>query len=236
MMLQAHSISVGYGRAPVLHDVSFELAESETLAILGPNGAGKSALIQAVVGLLSLREGRLTLDGAELGGRGPAWRAKLGIAWVPEGRRLFPSLTVRENLLVAGRGLTGDEQEQRLAQVIELFPDLPPLLGRPAWALSGGQQQMVAVGRALVARPRVLLLDEPSLGLAPLVVKTLMEALAEVGAQGQTMVLVEQNVSAGLHLADHVLILSRGRVTFTGAPSVLLSDDRLRKSYLTGAS
>lgn len=235
-MLQVESIAAGYGRAPVLHDVSFELAASETLAILGPNGAGKTALLKSIVGLLPLRQGRLILDGEDIGNRGPAQRAERGVAWVPEGRRLFPSLTVRENLLIAGRGISDDEETQRLDQVFDLFPNLPGLLARPAWALSGGQQQMVAVGRALVARPRVLLLDEPSLGLAPLVVNTLMEALAAVGERGQAMILVEQNVSAGLHLADRALILSRGRVTFTGAPDVLLSDDRIRTSYLTGAA
>ena len=193
-------------------------------------------MLKAIVGLLPLRRGRLILDGEDIGNRAPAQRAERGVAWVPEGRRLFPSLTVRENLLIAGRGISGDEETQRLDQVFDLFPVLPGLLARPAWALSGGQQQMVAVGRALVARPRVLLLDEPSLGLAPLVVNTLMEALAAVGVGGQAMILVEQNVSAGLRLADRALILSRGRVTFTGAPDVLLSDDRIRASYLTGAA
>ncbi|MGK2955580.1 MAG: ABC transporter ATP-binding protein [Solirubrobacterales bacterium] len=236
MILQVDSIVAGYGRAPVLHGVSFELGASETLAILGPNGAGKSTLLKSIVGLLPLRQGRLSLDGEDISNRSPVQRAGSGVAWVPEGRRLFPSLTVQENLLIAGRGISSDEEMRRLDQVFGLFPDLPALLARPAWALSGGQQQMVAVGRALVARPRVLLLDEPSLGLAPLVVTTLMEALAAVGDSGQAMVLVEQNVSAGLHLADRAMILSRGRVTFTGAPEVLLSDDRIRESYLTGAA
>ena len=234
-MLQVDSIVAGYGRAAVLHEVSFELAASETIAILGPNGAGKTTLLKSIVGLLPLRQGRLILDGEEIGNRAPYQRAERGVAWVPEGRRLFPSLTVRENLLIAGRGISSEEETKRLDEVFDLFPTLPGLLARSAWALSGGQQQMVAVGRALVARPRVLLLDEPSLGLAPLVVNTLMEALAAVGEGGQAMILVEQNVSLGLHLADRALILSRGRVTFDGAPEVLLSDDRILESYLTGA-
>lgn len=235
-MLRVDAISSGYGRVPVLHDVTLHVAEGETLTVLGANGAGKTTLLKSIVGLVPLRTGRITVAGEELGRAEPARRAASGVGWVPEGRRLFPSLSVRENLLIAGRGLSHDSQRERLDEVLDLFPVVRTFLDRPAWALSGGQQQMVAVGRALVARPRVLLLDEPSLGLAPIVVNTLMDALATVGRRGQTMVLVEQNVAAGLRLADRAVIMSRGRVTFTGSPAELLGDDRLRESYLTGAT
>jgi branched-chain amino acid transport system ATP-binding protein len=235
-MLSVEAISSGYGRVPVLHDVTMHVAEGETLTVLGANGAGKTTLLKSIVGLVPLRAGRIAVAGEQLGRSEPARRAARGVGWVPEGRRLFPSLSVRENLLIAGRRLSHDAQRERLDEVLDLFPDVRTFLDRPAWALSGGQQQMVAVGRALVARPRVLLLDEPSLGLAPIVVNTLMDALATVGRRGQTMVLVEQNVAAGLRLADRAVIMSRGRVTFTGSPAELLADDRVRESYLTGAT
>lgn len=236
MILEIKDISSGYGPAPVLHDISLDLAENETLAILGPNGAGKSTLLMSIVGLLPLQRGRIVLDGRDITRLSPDRRAASGIAWVPEGRRLFPSLTVRENLLVAGRHLHHDEEAARLEEVFGLFPDLSALLDRAAWALSGGQQQMVAVGRALVARPRVLLLDEPSLGLAPMITRTLMDALDEVGARGQAMVLVEQNVMHGLRLAERAIMLTEGQITFFGRSEQLLSDDTIRTSYLTGTA
>lgn len=236
MILTISEMSSGYGAAPVLHEVSFDLAENETLAVLGPNGAGKSTLLMSIMGLLPLKQGRVVLDGRDLTGLSPDQRAGAGISWVPEGRRLFPSLTVHENLLVAGRHLHRDDEAERLEEVLRLFPDLSPLLDRAAWALSGGQQQMVAVGRALVARPRVLLLDEPSLGLAPMITQMLMDALDEVGTGGQAMVLVEQNVMHGLRLADRAIMLTDGKISFSGYSDQLLSDDTIRTSYLTGTA
>lgn len=233
MILEVDQVTSGYGRAPVLHGVTFELGERETLAILGPNGAGKTTLLLSIMGLLPLRGGCVVLDGHDVSRLAPERRAAAGLAWVPEGRRLFPSLSVRENLLVAGRGLARDQQAERLAEVIDLFSDLARLLERPAWALSGGQQQMVAVGRALIARPRVLLLDEPSLGLAPIIVRMLMGALDEVGERGQAMILVEQNVTAGLRLADRAMVLSKGSVAYLGDPETLLADGSMRSAYLT---
>jgi branched-chain amino acid transport system ATP-binding protein len=236
VILTISEMSSGYGAAPVLHEVSFDLAENETLAVLGPNGAGKSTLLMSIMGLLPLKQGRVVLDGRDLTGLSPDQRAGAGISWVPEGRRLFPSLTVHENLLVAGRHLHRDDEAERLEEVLRLFPDLSPLLDRAAWALSGGQQQMVAVGRALVARPRVLLLDEPSLGLAPMITQMLMDALDEVGTGGQAMVLVEQNVMHGLRLADRAIMLTDGKISFSGYSDQLLSDDTIRTSYLTGTA
>lgn len=234
MSLQLDSVAAGYGRLSVLHDVSFCVENDHTLAILGPNGAGKTTLLKSIVGVLPTLSGRVILDGEDVTGLRTPARADRGIAWVPEGRRLFASLSVGENLMVAARRVDDDERERRLTDVLELFPDLVGLLPRPAWALSGGQQQMVAISRALMARPRVLLLDEPSLGLAPIIVKLLMAALDALGEHGQTMVLVEQNVKAGLHIADDALVLSRGRVVRRGRPADLLADADLRQSYLTG--
>jgi branched-chain amino acid transport system ATP-binding protein len=235
MTLELDSVVTGYGRAPVLHQISLRVGDDETLAILGPNGAGKTSLLKAIVGVLPLHEGQLSLDGRSLTRLRTPARAALGIAWVPEGRRLFASLTVGENLHVAARGVDGSVAEQRIEDVFSLFPAVRALMNRPAWALSGGQQQMVAIGRALMARPRILLLDEPSLGLAPIVVNTLIEALRALGERGQSMILVEQNVVAGLRIADRALVLSRGRVIHEGSPSELLDDERVRKSYLSEA-
>jgi branched-chain amino acid transport system ATP-binding protein len=235
-MLEVECLVAGYRNVPVLHDVSLRVEPKQTLAVLGPNGAGKSTLLQAIMGVLRARGGRIALDGRDVTRLRPSARAALGVTWVPEGRRLFTSLSVFENLLVAARRVPQDERERRLDQVHTLFPDVERLHARPAWAISGGQQQMVAIGRALMARPRVLLLDEPSLGLAPIVVGVLMDALVALGAQGQSMVLVEQNVTAGLRVAHHALVLSRGRVVHAGDPTELLDDDFVRRSYLSGAT
>lgn len=227
MTLMVNALRAGYGRAPVLHDVSLDVADGEIVAVLGPNGAGKTTLLRSIVGVLPARGGRVLLDGNDISRYPAPKRARVGVAWSPEGRRLFPSLSVLENLLIGGRGLNEREQQSRLQEVVSLFPALASLLDRPAWKLSGGQQQMVAVGRALVSRPRILLLDEPSLGLAPIVVNALMEALRTIGQGGQAMLLVEQNAAAALALADRVVTLSRGRVTFSGPPNAVRTDELL---------
>jgi branched-chain amino acid transport system ATP-binding protein len=235
-MLEVEGLVAGYRSVPVLHGVALRVEPRRTLAVLGPNGAGKSTLLQAIMGVLPAAAGRVVLEGRDITRLRPSARADLGVAWAPEGRRLFTSLSVLENLLVAARRVPEDERERRLDQVHTLFPDVERLHARPAWAISGGQQQMVAIGRALMARPRVLLLDEPSLGLAPIVVGVLMDALVALGEQGQSMVLVEQNVTAGLRVAHRALVLSRGRVVHVGEPTELLDDEFVRRSYLTGAT
>lgn len=232
MTLRLESVSSGYGNAIVVRDVSLSVADGETITVLGSNGAGKSTLLKTCAGVLRPLSGTVSIAGRRLNGDGPLEHARQGIAWVPEGRRLFPSLSIHENLLVAARGVDSAVVDERVEATLELFPMLRKMLRRPAWAASGGEQQMVAVGRALMMHPRFLLLDEPSLGLAPMIVRTLMEALAEIGRDGPGMIVVEQNVDAGLELADRAVVIAHGRVVFDGSPQELRNTADVFASYL----
>lgn len=233
-MLKIEALSCGYGAGPVLRDLSFEVPVGTTLTLLGPNGVGKSTLLKTLMGALPIMSGRLLLAGQDITSAPAHMRARAGMAWVPEGRRLFASLTVRENLMVAARGTNRGEIERRLENVTALFPRLTECMNRPSWQLSGGEQQMVAVGRALMSDPRVLLLDEPSLGLAPIIVRSLLESLALLCENSNiTVVLVEQNVRAGLRLADVAMILEGDGVGMSGTPEELLTSERVTQSYLS---
>lgn len=232
MTLRLDNISSGYGRAIVVRDVSLSVADGETVTVLGPNGAGKSTLLKTVAGVLRPVGGSVAVGDRKLNDGRPVEHAREGIAWVPEGRRLFPSLSILENLLVAARGAGRAEVDERVNTVLELFPALRSMLGRPAWAASGGEQQMVAVGRALMMQPRFMLLDEPSLGLAPIVVRTLMEALSEIGNDGPGMIIVEQNVDAGLELADRAIVMGHGRLVFDGMPHELRDTTDIFAAFL----
>jgi len=213
-MLAVRDVEAGYGRASVLRGVSLRVAPGELVTIVGPNGAGKSTLLRTVMGLLAVRAGSIALDGAAIAGARTEDIVRLGVAMVPEGRDLFGPLSVRDNLALGayargrrGRRLTlaGD-----LARVLTLFPALRGRLGQPAATLSGGEQQMVAIGRALMARPRLLMLDEPSVGLAPLVIREIFRALGALKAEGLTILLVEQNARAAFRLADRGYVLQPG--------------------------
>ena len=232
-MLEVRGLSAGYGSAPALWDVSLSVADGELACVVGPNGAGKTTLINAIAGLNPVRRGRIAIDGRDLAKLPPHRFCEAGIALVPEGRRLFTGMTVRENLelgsyLPAARAARADSLER----VCALFPVVRDTLHRIAGTLSGGQQQMVAIGRALMARPKLLLLDEPSLGLAPLVVTDLFGAIGAINAAGTAVLLVEQNVAMALGIARRAYVLDEGRVVAEGSPEILAADPALRRAYL----
>jgi branched-chain amino acid transport system ATP-binding protein len=226
--VRLNGVAAGYGGFKVLHDISLDIAPATVVALLGPNGAGKTTLLRVAAGLLPPRKGSIEYDGADVTKWSAARRSRAGLCLIPEGRGVFPGLTVRENIrLLAKRGAG----EDAVAQVVSVFPALRAHLGRRAGAMSGGQQQMLAIARAWLASPRVVLLDEVSMGLAPLVVGEIFEALAGLRGLGTTVLLVEQYVDQALALADTVHLLDRGRLVFSGATADLDKDAVLR-SYL----
>ena len=232
-MLDVRDLRVDYGAAPALWGVSLTIAQGELVCVVGPNGAGKTTLIGALAGLNRARSGSITMDGREMTTVAPHRFCAAGIAIVPEGRRLFTRLTVRENLeigsyLRAARAV----RERSLERVCALFPAVRDKLDAPAGALSGGQQQMVAIGRALMAAPRLLLLDEPSLGLSPMMVQAMFGAIRDVNAAGTAVLLVEQNVAMALELARRAYLLEEGRIVAEGAPDAVFANPDLRRAYL----
>ncbi|HYR00389.1 MAG TPA: ABC transporter ATP-binding protein [Casimicrobiaceae bacterium] len=232
-MLEARGIDVGYGPARALTGVSLSVAAGELVCVVGPNGAGKSTLVNAIAGLLPIRGGTLSFDGVDLAALPPHRFIAAGIAVVPEGRRLFTRMTVRENLELGSLVPAARRRRARsLARMCELFPALAPRLDAPAGALSGGQQQMVAIARALMAHPRLLLLDEPSLGLSPLIVVEMFEIIRAIHAEGVAILLVEQNVARALDVASRAFVLEEGRIVAEGERDALLADPRLRRAYL----
>ena len=235
-MLEVTKLCAGYDKLRVLHEVDLSVAHGQLLAVIGANGAGKSTLLRALSGLIR-PSGRITLDGRDITGLPAEKIAAAGLAHVPENRLVFPSLTVSDNLVLGGwtRRRAGATVAARRAQVLELFPPLAMRLGQPAGTLSGGEQQMLAIGRGLMADPSVLVLDEPSLGLAPRLVGQIFAALAELKSDHQlTIVLVEQNTRAAFRVADQVAVMDRGRIVTTGTPDALSRDDRVQHTYLGG--
>jgi branched-chain amino acid transport system ATP-binding protein len=218
----------------VLHGVNAHVLEGEIVAVLGSNGAGKSTLLRAVAGLLPTRTGRILVGAQDVTGRAPEKIARSGVILVPEGRQLFGTMTVMENLLLGGQMHRRDRSGERaqLDRVLELFPALESRRRQVAGSMSGGEQQMVAIARALMARPRVLLLDEPSLGLAPIVLGMVFDALRSLRELGVTTLLVEQNASMTLRLADRAYVLERGRVVVDGPAAELHDDPRIQHAYL----
>jgi branched-chain amino acid transport system ATP-binding protein len=232
-MLDVRGLSAGYGAAPALWDVSLSIGAGELACVVGPNGAGKTTLINTIAGLVRIRAGSIAMDGRELARVAPHRFCSAGIAIVPEGRRLFTGMTVRENLELGSFRADAKRQRARsLERVCTLFPAVRERLERPAGSLSGGQQQMVAIGRALMASPRLLLLDEPSLGLAPAIVIAMFDAIREVNAAGTAVLLVEQNVAMALTLAKRAYLLEEGRVVAQGAPDEVFAQPELRRAYL----
>jgi branched-chain amino acid transport system ATP-binding protein len=230
--LALDGINALYGDSHVLYDVSFRLAAGRVLALLGRNGAGKTTCMSTVIGFLPPRDGAVRLFGEPVTRLAPEAISRKGIGLVPQGRRIFPTLTVRENLTVAQQLRAGIERVWTLERVFELFPRLHERHAQTAGSLSGGEQQMLAISRALMGNPRVLLMDEPSEGLAPLIVAEVGRTIARLKSEGQSIVLVEQNVKLALELADDVVILNTGRVVFAGGVDEVRGNDELVTQHL----
>jgi branched-chain amino acid transport system ATP-binding protein len=233
-MLEVHDLQVAYGQARALWGVSFTLRARELLCVVGPNGAGKTTLINALAGVLRSQSGRIVLEGRDITALPPHRFCEAGLAIVPEGRRLFGSMSVLENLEIGSLlAAAKAKRSESIEQVLALFPALKPKLAQAAGELSGGQQQMVAIGRALMARPRILLLDEPSLGLSPLIVQEMFGAIRRVNEEaGTAVLLVEQNVATALRVAHRAYVLEEGRMVAEGTPDELMSRDEIRRAYL----
>jgi len=237
MSLQIRDLYAGYGRLEVLHGVSVAVEPGSIAAVVGANGAGKTTLLRAVSGLLRASAGTIRLGDRDVTRLGAESIAAAGLAHVPENRLVFPSLTVADNLTLGAWTRRRDRTAlaQRRAQVVEYFPHLAERLGQPAGTLSGGEQQMLAVGRGLMARPSVLILDEPSLGLAPRVIREIFATLARLRSdEGLGILLVEQNVRAAFKIADHAYVMDRGSVLMEGESTALLDDERVQQAYLGG--
>ena len=233
-MLQLERISSGYGRSPALHEVSLEVRSGEIVALIGANGAGKSTLLNTVMGLVRRTEGSIRFEGRDIGALGTPAIVRAGLAQVPERRQLFGTMSVEENLRMGGYARRGDVAA-RLAAQYALFPILGERRRQRAETLSGGEQQMLAIARANMAAPRLLLLDEPSLGLAPLLVARIMQEVARLRAAGGTVLVVEQNARAVLTIADRAYVLENGRITHGAGAAELLSDRSIQEAYLGGA-
>ena len=230
--LSLEGIDALYGESHVLHGVSFSLKPGRVLALLGRNGAGKTTCMSAIIGFLPPRVGEIHLFGETIGRLSPEAISRRGVGFVPQGRRIFANLTVRENLAVSRQKRKGVAVPWTLERVIELFPRLKERLQQAAGSLSGGEQQMLAIGRALMGNPRVLLMDEPSEGLAPLIVAEVGRTLLRLKREGQSILLVEQNIKLALDLADEVVILNTGRVAFSGNAGEVRNDQALITQHL----
>ena len=232
-LLSIDGLSVHYGAIQALHGISISVEPGEIVTLIGANGAGKSTTLRAVSGLCKASGGSITFDGKSLAGLAPHKILRLGLAQVPEGRGIFPNLTVDENLdlgAYACKDKKGVEDDRR--RVFELFPRLKERIAQRAGTLSGGEQQMLAIGRALLARPRLLLLDEPSLGLAPNLVQTIFKIIREINASGTTIFLVEQNAHMALRVAHRAYVLEVGSVVMSGNAAELAASDEVKKAYL----
>ena len=232
-MLRLEGVDAFYGDLQALADVSFQVNDGEIVALVGANAAGKSTTLRVISGLVNPRRGRVLLNGDDLTGLPAHERVDRGIIQVPEGRRLFPFMTVAENLLLGAHASRARaDRERTLAHVYGLFPVLGERRTQLAGSLSGGEQQMCAIGRALMARPKILMLDEPTLGLAPVLVARIFETVRTINGQGVTVLLVEQNVRQALTLAHRACVLESGRLVLEGQARELLGDDRLKRAYL----
>ena len=234
-MLKIEGLRVNYGGIQALRGISLEVPDGKIVTLIGANGAGKSTTLRTVTGLVKAAEGSILWDGQELLGRSIDKIIATGIAMSPEGRRVFPDMTVLENLKI-GAYLRHDKAEidKDIQWVYSLFPRLEERSWQLAGTLSGGEQQMLAVGRALMSRPKLLLLDEPSLGLAPLVVQDIFKIIQEINRQGVTVLLVEQNATAALAIADRAYVLENGRITLSGAAREMLTNPEIKRMYLGG--
>ena len=234
-MLEVKNIKINYGGIEAVRDISFQVPNGKIVTLVGANGAGNSSTLRAIVGLVKTQEGAVTFNDALLTGKRTDEIVKQGITLVPEGRHVFPDQTVLENLKI-GAYLRSDDLAEDLEEVYSLFPRLKERSWQAAGTLSGGEQQMLAVGRALMARPTLIMMDEPSLGLAPIVVQEIFNIIKKINARGTTVLLVEQNANMALRIADYAYVIENGRITMQGTGHELLSDEKVRAAYLgTGA-
>ena len=233
MLLEVRDLRVGYGDAVAVWDVSLDVAEGSIVTVIGPNGAGKSTLINAIAGMLRYGSGSLKMAGEDMAGVPPYGFCDRGIALIPEGRRLFTTMTVEENLeMGCYRTAARAQRAQSLESVYQRFPVLRERRMQPSGQLSGGQQQMVAIGRALMARPRLMLFDEPSLGLAPSIVDDMFQIIRDIRDEGVAVLLVEQNVQKSMEIADFAYVLEHGHIVASGKPDVLLGQPHIQQAYL----
>ena len=230
-MLKIDGLRVNYGGIEAVKGISFDVAEGQIVTLIGANGAGKSTTLRTIAGLVKPAAGRIRLQAEDITGIAPDKIVSKGITLVPEGRHVFPDLTVLENLKI-GAYLRKDSLEDDLNWVYSLFPRLKERSWQAAGTLSGGEQQMLAVGRALMSRPKLMMMDEPSLGLAPLVVKDIFSIIKRINEQGVTILLIEQNANMALHIADTAYVLETGRLTLSGTGKELLSNEAVKKAYL----
>jgi branched-chain amino acid transport system ATP-binding protein len=231
-LLEVRGLETAYGDSQVLFGISLDVERGRVVALLGRNGAGKTTTLSSVMGLVRPRAGSIRFDGAEIRGREPFEACRAGLGFVPENCRLFAGLTVAENFEAASRPGRAGEGRWDLDQVLELFPDVKGFLGQRAGLLSGGQQRMVAIARTLLGNPKLLLLDEPSEGLAPLVVDAILQRLKRLKASGTTVLISEQNLRFATELADHVSIIERGEIRYQGTPAQLAAHPEVREKYL----
>jgi branched-chain amino acid transport system ATP-binding protein len=231
-MLEVRGVQAGYGEVRVLHGVDLDVGPGEIVAVLGSNGAGKSTLNNNISGLYRPFAGAIGFEGEPIAGAAPARIVERGVIQVPEGRRVFPNMTVRENLQLGGYRRGRARRGENLERVTAVFPLLAERLGQLAGTLSGGEQQMLAIGRGLMAEPRLLILDEPSLGLSPILVEEVFALIGRLHEEGLAVLLVEQNVFQSLEIADRAYVLENGAIALQGAAADLMNDEGLRKSYL----
>jgi branched-chain amino acid transport system ATP-binding protein len=227
-MFEAKGLCAGYGRVEVLWDIDLTVGDNEIVALVGPNGAGKTTLLRALTGMVPVRSGSIDFRGQQVQGRSIEQIVGLGISHVPEGRRLFPGLTVRDNLRMGGWRTRNND----IDRVVELFPRLGERLKQVAGSMSGGEQQMCAIARGLMSQPHIMMIDELSLGLAPVVVDEILERLPGIAASGTSILLVEQDVDAALTIAERAYVLETGHVVLSGLAADLLADPRVQESYL----
>lgn len=236
-LLELRNVESFYGNVQALKGISLHVEEGEIVTLLGANGAGKTTTLRSISGLIRPAAGEILFEGKAINRTTPEGIVRAGIAHIPEGRRIFPGLTVKENIMIgtSGRGrLPRRQMEQEVAEMYDIFPDLKRLSAALGWSLSGGQQQMLAVARGLMSKPRLLLLDEPSLGLAPIIVQQLFATIRQIRERGMTVLLVEQNANMALSVADRGYVMVTGTLTVEGTPAQLLNNDEVRAAYLGG--
>lgn len=233
-MLKVEGISAWYDRIQALHNVSLDVEEGEIVSLIGANGAGKSTTLKSMSGLVRPKSGKAVFEGKSLLNMQPEQIVKLGITHVPEGRRIFPGLTVLQNLMIVASALKIPKKQSRetLDEIYELFPRLEERQNQLGWSLSGGEQQMLAIGRGLMSRPRLMMLDEPSLGLSPILVQQVFEIIKSINKRGTTILLVEQNATVALGVASRAYVMEVGEITLSGNAGDLLHNDDVRRKYL----